>query len=317
MISVVMPAYNTGKYIGEALDSILNQTFQDFEVIVIDDGSSDHTVDVVKSYMEKDDRIRLIENEHGGVSRARNTGLEAAKYEWVAFLDSDDISLPERLKKQVAAMQSDPEVIVWDTAMRVMGENGEIQDEIKIRAPLTKAEFHKMRKLGETIYVCTNAAIFRRDIALEVGAFDVRFSNSGDTEFFNRMANRGPIICVPEPLTLYRLHSGSVTSRSFEYQFINGNYIEQRSKAWAQGKELLYEDYMEAYNNMPPLKRMLSNMNKTSRHYYRDATVLISSKNYARGLPLLGLSLIFNPFLISKRIIAKIGSVNIRRKSVK
>ena len=302
MISVVMPAYNTGKYIGEAIESILNQTFQDFEIIVIDDGSSDNTVDVVMSYMEKDNRIRLIQNQHGGVSRARNAGVETAKYDWIALLDSDDVALPERLEKQWAAIQNDPEVIVWDTGIKNMGADGQIRPELKQIAPSTKEEFFKKRKEGEVVYVGTTSAIFRRDIGLQVGGFDVRFKNSGDTEFWNRMGQHGPMLSVQEPLTLYRLHGESLTSKSFEHQFINGRFIQLRAKAWAQGKDLLYEDYINDYNNQPPLKRFLRNMNKASRRFYRDASVYISSKNYIKGFTYLGMSLLLNPFLISGRI---------------
>lgn len=306
MISVVMPAYNTGKYIGEALESILNQTFQEFEIIVVDDGSTDNTVEVVRRYMEKDDRIRLIQNAHGGVGHARNTGLYAAKYDWIALLDSDDVALPERFEKQVKAIKADPEVVVWDTLIRNMGADGQLQADVKRVAPATKEQFYGMRDNGQVIHVATTTAIFRRDIALEIEGFDKRFKNSGDTEFWNRMARHGPILSIPEVLTLYRLHAESVTSKSFEHQFINGHYLQLRAKAWAEGKDLLYEDYLRDYHNQPPVRKFLRYMNKTSRRLYREASVYISSKNYLKGFAILLLSLLFNPFLISQRIWNKI-----------
>lgn len=101
LISVVIPAYNTESYIGETLDCVISQTYQNLQIIVIDDGSSDHTKDIVRRYMEQDKRIELIENSRGGVSRARNTGIEKAKGEKIFFWDSNDIIEPKAIEEVV------------------------------------------------------------------------------------------------------------------------------------------------------------------------------------------------------------------------
>jgi glycosyltransferase involved in cell wall biosynthesis len=109
MISVVMPVYNREKYVGAAIESILAQTFTDFEFIIVDDGSTDHSLDVVKSY--PDPRIRLIQMpKNQGISAARNAGNELARGEFIAVMDSDDIALPRRLERQLAYLRKHPEV---------------------------------------------------------------------------------------------------------------------------------------------------------------------------------------------------------------
>ena len=111
MVSVVMPVYNREAYVKEALDSILNQSFQDFEVVVVDDGSTDRTPQILAEYAEKDSRIRVITHEKNkGVGGARNTAQANAKGKYLAIMDSDDVMVPQRLERQVRAMEENPDV---------------------------------------------------------------------------------------------------------------------------------------------------------------------------------------------------------------
>ena len=105
MVSVVIPAYNRERYLADAVDSVLAQTFTDFELLIVDDGSRDRTVEIAKSY--RDPRIRLVRHERNrGVAAARNTGVAEARGAYVAFLDSDDVAYPDRLARQVAFLDA-------------------------------------------------------------------------------------------------------------------------------------------------------------------------------------------------------------------
>ncbi|SVC41049.1 uncharacterized protein METZ01_LOCUS293903, partial [marine metagenome] len=109
LITVLMPVYNGAKYLNEAIDSILNQTFQNFEFIIIDDGSTDDSVKIIKSY--DDNRIRLVENRNNlGQSETLNKGLSLTRGKYIARMDQDDISMPERLKKQFEFMENNSDV---------------------------------------------------------------------------------------------------------------------------------------------------------------------------------------------------------------
>jgi glycosyltransferase involved in cell wall biosynthesis len=113
MISIVMPSYNSSAFIREAIDSLISQTYPHFELLVCDDGSSDATQEIVREMASGDNRIKLIVNQHGGVSRNCNVGLRMAKFPWIARLDADDVAVSDRLETQIKAAERDPEVICW------------------------------------------------------------------------------------------------------------------------------------------------------------------------------------------------------------
>lgn len=121
-VSVLMPAYNSEKYVGAAIESILNQTFADFEFIIINDGSTDGTPEIINKYARADKRIRFIDNKKNqGIIAVLNNGLDLCRGEYIARMDSDDISLPERLKKQVKYMNAHPECGACGTWIRKFG----------------------------------------------------------------------------------------------------------------------------------------------------------------------------------------------------
>ena len=105
LVSVITPAFNSGRFVAETISSVLSQTYQNWELIIVDDGSTDETVKIVKSFQEKDNRIQLFENESNkGSAFSRNLALRNAKGKWIAFLDSDDVWHPEKLEKQIKFM---------------------------------------------------------------------------------------------------------------------------------------------------------------------------------------------------------------------
>ncbi|MEM6529315.1 MAG: glycosyltransferase family A protein, partial [Chloroflexota bacterium] len=124
MITVLMPAHNAELYLEEAVDSILNQTYTDYEFIIVNDNSTDRTQEIIDRYTAQDDRISSIQVNVRSASAARNVGLDYAKGDYVALMDSDDIALPDRLEKQMRAAEEQPDVTVWGTYMRYMTEDG-------------------------------------------------------------------------------------------------------------------------------------------------------------------------------------------------
>jgi Glycosyltransferases involved in cell wall biogenesis len=139
-ISVVMPAYNAEQYISEAIESILRQTFKDFEYIVIDDGSTDNTVAVLNSF--KDKRLKVIRNEKNlNQSKCRNIGIREAEGEYCAFMDADDVSFQDRLQKQFDFLEGNPEVGIVGGTMEIMSADNKIIG--KRRYPLTDAQIRK------------------------------------------------------------------------------------------------------------------------------------------------------------------------------
>ena len=133
-----MPAYNAEKYIGEAIESILNQTFKDFEFIIIDDCSTDKTWEIIQEYAKKDSRIRAFHNEHNlYISKARNLSIELSQCDILAIMDADDNSMPNRLEKQYNLLLNNPDIAVVGAFMEIIDELGK---SILIRKYLEKDE---------------------------------------------------------------------------------------------------------------------------------------------------------------------------------
>lgn len=134
LVSVNMPCYNCSKYIKQSIDSILNQTYTNFELIIIDDGSTDNSVEVIKEFSDK--RIKLFENiTNQGIVYSRNRAVENSKGKYIAILDSDDIAYPTRIEKQLNFMESNPDFAMTGTWFDIIDENGIFNGEI-VKLPI-------------------------------------------------------------------------------------------------------------------------------------------------------------------------------------
>jgi glycosyltransferase involved in cell wall biosynthesis len=198
-ITVLMPVYNCELYIQEAVDSILKQTFTDFEFLIIDDASTDNTVAIIKTY--NDPRIQLIQKpQNSGYTNSLNYGLGVAKGEYIARMDGDDVSLPERFAKQVAFLDTNPDVVLCGTLYQIIGTN-KICDH-----PLTH-ETIKV-KLISGCYIAHPTVMFRKNVfesnKLE---YDPKMEPAEDYELWSRLVFLGEIANIGEVLLHYRVHS--------------------------------------------------------------------------------------------------------------
>ena len=204
-VSVVMPVYNGETYVAEAIESILEQTFADFELIIVDDGSQDRSADIIQRYAAGDDRIRCVMlEENTGEACARNRGLELARGEFVAGMDSDDVSRPERLEKQVDHLRANPAIGAVGTEALFVDEN------LNPGACTKAAENHARIAYDLQMGPCIVGAsiMMRREIAEACGGYDVSMTRSPDIEMVARLIPRTRLANLPEPLYLYRQHEG-------------------------------------------------------------------------------------------------------------
>jgi glycosyltransferase involved in cell wall biosynthesis len=217
-ISVVIPAYNAARYIGSALDSVLAQTHKPDEIIVVDDGSTDDTAGIVETYSSQ---VRLIRRENAGASVARNTGINAAKSEWIAFLDGDDEWLPENLLLQTQLLQRNPE-LVWSTANFIWchcGQNYHRQklDQNRGETLLGGRDFFEdyFDAYIKAAAGWTGTMIVKRDVLKEAGLFRPEQLRFNDEDMWWRIAYRYPRIGYnSKPLAIYHMHvPDSVTKK--------------------------------------------------------------------------------------------------------
>ena len=192
-LSVLMPVYNTEKYVAEAVESILNQTFADFEFIIINDGSTDRSLEILWRYEKQDPRIRLISRENRGLVETRNELLCEAKGELVAWADSDDMSYPNRLEKQVACFQQNPTAVWCYVSVRFVDPVG---------MPLYNEEV-----LADG---WTGVVMMRRKTAVKLGGFRKELRMCEDYDLALRMEEVGSIVSLREVLIDYRQHPESV-----------------------------------------------------------------------------------------------------------
>jgi glycosyltransferase involved in cell wall biosynthesis len=210
-VSVVMPVYNTEKYIQEAIESILNQTYTDFEFIIINDGSTDRTKEIIQSY--KDSRIRYLENVHNSdIVTTLNKGLDYATGEYIARMDADDIAMKDRLKEQNRFLDRHDEIGVVGSAMIVFNEKGEENLFPYSTTPgMAKAELMFNSSLG-------HPTVMIRKRCLENIRHEAEYQGLEDFVMWWRIAQRYPIVSLKKPLLKYRKHTDQVTkNRSKEF----------------------------------------------------------------------------------------------------
>lgn len=205
-VSVVIPAYNAMKYLPKTLESVLQQTFTDFEVLIVNDGSSDQIVEWVDGITDL--RVKLISQRNQGVSTARNIGIDHSQGEYVAFLDADDLWEPTKLEKQVHYLADRSEVglvYTWTTLIDTLGEPTG-----RVFASLVEGLVWK--QLIENDMISTGSStMIRRSCFDEVGVFDPSLAFAEDWDMWLRIAARYSFGVVKEPLTFYRQHPNNAT----------------------------------------------------------------------------------------------------------
>ena len=210
-ITVFIPVYNREKFIGEAIESILAQTFSDFEILLVDDGSTDHSVDKIRSF--SDSRIRLVCHEENlGIPKTRNKGVELARGQYMAMLDSDDRAYPNRLEKQLAFLDAHPEYAQVGSWCRMIDAQGRILKKIK-RQPVLPDDIH-----AQFLFRCamSNRSIMARTAILQEYRYRNDFPRCQDYELHVRLAKKYKLGNIPECLVYGRIHPQQITGQTSE-----------------------------------------------------------------------------------------------------
>lgn len=210
LVSVIIPAYNAGKFISETIDSVLNQSYANWELIVINDGSKDNTLEIITGYATKDKRISVITKENSGVSETRNKGIDASGGEFIAFLDADDVWLKDNLQKKVECLINNPAIDYVFSNMLQADENLKNQ----ILAPVGK-DTNILEDLllwnGEVIPGPSSNLVVRKK-CLNLGIrFDKRLTTIADQNFTVQLASKFKGKLLHEALWVYRVLPGSMS----------------------------------------------------------------------------------------------------------
>ncbi len=215
VVSVLMPVYNAERYVAEAVESILTQTFTDFEFLIVDDGSSDGTPEVLRRYEKSDSRVRLTIRTNLGLVPTLNEMLGAARGEFIARMDADDVALPHRLNDQFVFLRQHPEVVCVGGSYVRIDEKGR-----RVMTISFKQDHESMEEqaLSGICPVAHPTVMMRRDSVLAVGGYDDRWYYAEDLDLWLRLGERGRLANLQDVILKYRVHEKSRTWEDVERQ---------------------------------------------------------------------------------------------------
>jgi glycosyltransferase involved in cell wall biosynthesis len=235
LVSIVIPSCNSGSFLHEAIQSILSQTYQHTEIIVVDDGSSDNTAEVAASYPA----VRLVRQQNQGVSAARNVGLRESNGEYLVFLDADDRLLPQALEVGVSCLNSHPGCAFASGHVRLTAKDGST-----LRIPDASCiEKDHYLTLLQYCYIWTpSAVVFRNSVLKSVGGFALGLNGASDWDLYLRIARRSAVLCHAHLVVEYRVHQHSMSADP-SLMLIECLAALRAQRAWFDGNR----DYESAY----------------------------------------------------------------------
>jgi glycosyltransferase involved in cell wall biosynthesis len=280
-VEVIIPAYNAAKYLPTAIESVITQTFEDWRIVLVDDGSTDNTAEVVSLYRERlGDKLLYVYQPNAGLPAARNTAIRNSTGEFLALLDADDIWLPNRLADSVRSFEGRPEVGLTYGFISRVGPDGTIID--------TFAERQRNGEgwIAEHIYtksvdLCCPSVTFRRACVDAVGYFDESMRATEDRDLWLRIAQRYQVAVVPHLIAHYRVSPGSMSADSdrmlqSQKQFIEKHYG-TKGCGWAARRKALskiYKQQAETLSNRGQPRKALESSIRSLLYYPLDMGTL-------------------------------------------
>jgi len=222
-VSVVMSVYNSEQYLRKAVESIITQTFNDWEFIIVNDGSTDNTCKILEEFT--DTRIRVLNQINTGLPKALNNGILNSRGEFIARMDADDIALPTRLETQVKFLEQHPDIGIVGSGVYVISSSGKIKGILNY--PLNDKEIRK-NLIKRNCFIHPSVMI-RKKVFEEVGYYNPLFTNSEDYELWFRIAEHYKLANIEEPLLMYRVFDRNITTQRQRRMLLEGIYLRFRA----------------------------------------------------------------------------------------
>jgi len=261
-VSIIMPAFNAKDTIGEAIESALNGTHQNLEILVIDDGSTDGTENTVTEMAQKDQRIKYYKNPTNlGAYQSRNLMIEAATGQFIAFLDSDDTWEPNKLEECLKMLKQHPEIKSVGHALRYLDKRGNKVGYIPTY-PTNQEELQEVQENGELPWVFPTALVLKREALLGIGGF-VDWKVGADTEFIARLAQKHGMLATKMALGNYRVLGNSLTDKYWLDKRLAIECVKENQLRRSRGEsELTLTEYREIFFQKLPLLEKLNKLRK-------------------------------------------------------
>jgi glycosyltransferase involved in cell wall biosynthesis len=305
-ISVVMTVFNGQRFLADAIRSVLAQTMRNFELIVVDDGSTDASPAILRRFASRDPRIRILRQENGGVPRAANAGIRAARYDWIARSDADDRMLPDRLERQWAFLRDHPSNDVLCSYCYFIDASGK-----RIGSSARPLELDRgKREFRPSLFLeLTNSTVLmRKEAFFGVGGYrDLAYAE--DRDLWGRLATAGcRMACQPEFLEEFRLHGGCLTMRNAALQHELCGWIDLNVVRRLQGApELTLPEFRQWRRNQPLRARLREMRGFGALHAFKRASRHYGERRYGRCALTIAAAVCLDPARIFSRVISRLG----------
>ncbi|HKP54371.1 MAG TPA: glycosyltransferase family 2 protein [Chloroflexia bacterium] len=313
LVSAVIPTYNRCQFLSQAIESVLSQTLRDLEIIVVDDGSTDGTAEMVRERYGTS--IRYIHQSNQGRSKARNIGMAAAAGKYIALLDSDDTWKSGKLEKQIRLLEASPEVGLAHTFTEVTDSSGnrdpaQTRLRLRLHASALKRGYDYLNMSRECV-MFTSSVVVRRERLREIGLMDEAIASLEDWDWYLRAALVTKIATVPEPLVLYRMHDANTSMREFNIGRIHTSLKHLKlvdksgdARFRRQAKRNLYVQLAQAHYQMGNTARCGRWMRKGVA---LDWKVALEPRNFRYALCIYAAPLLSQARRLKRRVAERLG----------
>ncbi len=306
-LSVLLPAYNAERTLAEAVESVLGQTHRDFELVLIDDGSTDGTRRLMERFARRDGRVRIMAHPNIGMGEALNRAAAAVDADWLVRMDADDVMMPTRLERQVAFVDAHPGLAVASCLVYYIDRRGRVFARSNTDL-LDEQDFRRYLRSSRLIAPSHPGVVMSRRVFTSVGGYRPRFWPSDDLDLWARIAEAGHLILVqPEYLMRYRIHALSVCVSDPRRSLRQIRWVNQCMLARRAGlPEPSLEEFLASERGATWLQRANRWRRDTAQAMYKSATHHYATSRYRRLLVTLGASLALEPSFGIRRVWSKV-----------
>ena len=238
-----MSVFNGERWLSEAIQSVLDQTFTDFEFLIVNDGSTDGSIEIINQFADQDCRIRILDKSNTGLSDSLNTGIERASGEWIARIDADDLCEPQRLAKQIELVRADKDLVLVGTGLTLIDQHG-LEGKV-YQFPVQHK--HLVKQLtGRGRFFAHSSAMYKTVVVRELGGYRNKLSRAEDHDLWLSLSERGKIGCVRASLVYIRKHTDQIShDDGGRRQVVDANIA--RMAYWS--RQMQYEDLLDGMSD--------------------------------------------------------------------
>ncbi|MBA2441543.1 MAG: glycosyltransferase [Rubrobacter sp.] len=297
-----MPVYNGERYLAGAIESVLQQTHGDFEFIVVNDGSTDRTQEIIDRYAARDGRMKVISQTNAGQAESLNRALATANNEWVAILDADDICMPHRLETQLGALRREPLIRVLGSHAVQIDQWGAEQGTRAV-GPGSVPEFRRLAEQGGQVVLVHPSVMMHRPTILALGGYDASFGAAADIELWSRASDEHVVVSLPETLIYYRTHPANMSMTRFFEQRLMMRWTLSRQQARRRGlPQPTLEEYQRPHSGWSKLQSLDHKRKDRGECLIARSALAWREGCRLRALLLRGAALALLPALVTTRV---------------